>query len=462
MITAARSRQVRRKSARRHAPEQAPAAQPAGPRSVSARLVELQRSHGNAHVARLIATNRLGSVPGGGPSLQRAPGAPVSLNPRAAGGAGGGDAAADADPVATLGDGWKPIYKLISEQLGEEKLKEHAKTLAGKGVDLLISQAKGAKPDPNFLAKAQLDLLGTMLSDHAKQVAEAWVGSPEGKAFADRLKTISKEAPGVVLAAAIAAAAVAYLANPDLPEITKKFDLFKGVSAEGTIDIGKLQSMTVQKAALALKYSSKHFSAGVSGEYVGEGDKKGATLGANASVGEKDIKFKSAIKLNPDGTVKVDLGPAIDVKKFGMETGVSITGSDMSAIIGIKIGDKEQYVSAKTKIDPDGKVSLDLGIKAGGLQIEGKAKGIGSDKVSGEASLTGTNIFGVKGLDAKGTMKFTNAGIANASGSLSYAKDTKQGKVFISFSGETVHGDSKKEGPPIGAQGVVGIGFRFK
>jgi hypothetical protein len=325
---------------------------------------------------------------------------------------------------------------------------------------VLIEQAKGAK-DADFLAKAQIDLLGTMLSDHAKKVAEEWVTSPAGKAFRERLLTITKEAPGVVVAAAIAVAAAAYLANPDLPEIAKKFEILKGLSAEGKLDIGKVQTLAVQKASAALNFTSKHFSAGLSAGYVGEGEKKGTTLGASASIGDKDVKFKSALKLNPDGSVVVDLGPAIDVKKFGMETGVSITGDDMAAIVGIKIGDKETYVSGKTRIESDGKVTLELGIKAGGLEVEGKAKGIGGDKASGEASLKGVNIFGVKGLDAKGTMKFS-PGTVTAGGSVSYATDTKHGKVFISFSGETLHGDPKKEGPPIGAQGVIGVGFRFK
>jgi hypothetical protein len=450
-------RQPRRNAIRRRRLIESTGGPALSQRDVPARLVELQRTHGNAYVSRLIQTNRVREATG--QSVQRDPAAPLSLNPRAAGG-GSGVAAEEADPSAAMGDGWKPIYKLISEQLGEAKLKEYAKTLASKGVDLLISQAKDGK-DTSFLDKAQLDLLGTMLADHAKTVAEGWVASPEGKIFRERLLTITKDAPGVVVAAALAGAAIAYLANPDLPELNKKFDLFKGLSAEGTVDIGKIQSMTVQKAAGALKFTSSHFKAGLSGEYVGEGDKKGTTLGASAAISDKEISFKTAMKLNPDGSVKIDLGPAIDMKKFGMETGVSITGSDMSAIVGIRIGDKDTFVSAKTKVDPDGKVSLDLGLKAGGIEAEGKVKGIGTDKTSGEASLTGTNIFGVKGLDAKGTLKFS-PGTVNAGGSISYSADTKQGKAFISFSGETLHGDPKKEGPAIGAQGVIGVGFRFK
>lgn len=88
--------------------------------------------------------------------------------------------------------------------------------------------------------------------------------------------TISREAPEVVVAVAIAAAAVAYMANVDMPEIAKKIDLAKGLTAESKLDIGKVQQLTVQQAKLALSYTSTHFSAGVSGAYAGEGDNKAA------------------------------------------------------------------------------------------------------------------------------------------------------------------------------------------
>lgn len=429
------------------------------PRDTPARLVELQRIHGNAYVSRLIANNRVAEATGR--PLQRDAAAPVSLNPRAASAPAGGDAAA-ADPATALGDGWKPIYKLISEQLGEDKLKEYGKTLAGKGVDVLISQAKGAKPD-DFLAKAQVDLLGTMLADHAKTVAEEWVASPAGKAFRERLLTITKEAPGVVVAAAIAAVAAAYLANPDLPEIKKKFDVFKGMSADAMLDIGKLQELAVQKASLALKYSTKHVDLNLKGSYADEEQKKpGYTAGGGVALKGKDFKFKSDLTLDTEGKVTLDLGQAIDVGKFGMETGVSISGGDMAAIVAVKVGDKETYVSGKTRVEADGKVSLELDFKGGGLEIGGKAKDVGGAGMAGQASLKGKDIFNFKGLDATANVSFGAGGVKSAGGSISYSTDTKVGKVFLNVSGETMHaGADKDKATPIGFQGVVGVGIRF-
>ena len=421
-----------------------------------ATVLGLQRSIGNARVAAVLG-ERGHQVAG---KVQRDPApapvpAPVPVAP-----GGPAQQAPGENPVGGPDAGWAPIAKLIEEQLGPEKIKEYAKSLAGKGVDLLIAQVKDATSEKDFVAKAQVELLGTMLSEAAKKDAEIIASSDAAKAFRERLLTITSEQPAIVIAAAIAAAAVAYLANVDIPEISKKIEVLKGLTAEGKLDIGKIQQLTVQQASAALKYTSTHFSAGVSAGYVGEGDKKGTSAGANLSVGDKEIQFKGSLDVKPDGTVKVDLGQAIDLKKFGLESGVSITGDKMAAVISVKIGDKETYVSGKTTVGQDGQVSLDLGIKAGGLTVGGKATGLGGDKPAGEGSLTGTDIFGLKGLDAKAQIKFGAAGVTSASGSVTYGTDTKHGRAYISFSAQTVAGEKKDEAP-IGAQGVIGVGFTF-
>jgi len=355
------------------------------------------------------------------------------------------------------------MYKLISEHLGEAKLKEHAKDLAGKGVDLLIAQVKEASSEADFVGKSQIELLGKMLTDQAKKDAETIAASPAAKALKERLLVITNERPEVLIAAAIAAAAVAYLANPDLPEITKKLEIAKGLTGEGKLDLGKVQQLSVQQASLALKYTSTHFSAGASAAYAGEGDKAGASGSANVAVGAKDIQFKGTLKVNPDGTVKLDLGQAIDVKNFKMETGVAIEGDKTAAIIGVRVGDKDTHVSGKTSVTSEGHVSLDLGIKAGDLTASGKLSGLGSDKLSGEASATAANIFGVRGLDANGSIKFGPAGVTSAGGGVTYSADTQAGRAYINFKAEAIPpAGGGKDAAAIGAQGVVGIGFRFK
>ena len=352
--------------------------------------------------------------------------------------------------------------KLVAEQLGEAKLKEYAKTLAGKGVDLLVAQVKGASSESDFVSKAQAELLGKMLSEQAKKDAEAIAASPAAKALRERLLIISSEQPSVIIAAAIAAAAIAYLANPDLPELAKKLELAKGLTAEGKLDLGKVQQLTVQQASLALKYSSTHFSAGASAGYAGEGDKAGASGSGNVAVGAKEIQFKGSLKVDPDGSVKMDLGQAIDVKKFQLETGVSIQGDKMAAVVSVKVGDKDTYVSGKTTVSSEGHVSLDLGIKARDLSVTATATGLGSDKAAGEATVTAANIFGFRGLDANGSVKFGPAGVTSAGGGVTYSADTKAGRAFINFKAETLAGaGAGKDAAPIGAQGVIGVGIRF-
>lgn len=400
----------------------------------------LQRTAGNRAVSRSLPSQ-----------IQRSP---------AAGAAPPAQSVPGTSPAGGIDPGWAPIHKLIAEQLGEEKIKEHAKALAGKGVDLLMAQVKDAASEQDFVARSQVGLIGTMLSEQAKKDAETLVLSDAGKAFRERLLAISRESPETVVAAAIAAAAVAYLANVDMPEIAKKIDLAKGLTAEGKLDIGKVQKLTVQQAKLALNHTSTHFSAGVSGAYAGEGDKQGASGEANASVGGKEFQFKAAVKVNPDGSAKLDLGQAIDISKVHIETGGTIDKDNMAAIVAVKVGGKDSYVSGKTTVTQDGKVSVDLGIKTGDFKFTGAATGLGTGAPGGEASVTASNIFGFKGLDAEGKVKFTAGGLTSASGGVTYSADTKRGTAFISFKGETVPG-GEKDGPPIGAQGVIGVGFRF-
>lgn len=408
------------------------------------RILDLQQAAGNRAVSRSLAGIQRDPAASGPPAPAPAP----------------AQAAPGTNPAGGMDSGWAPIYKLIAEQLGEEKLKEHAKTLAGKGVDLLMAQVKDATSEQDFVAKSQVALIGTMLTAQAKKDAEALVLSDAGKALRERLLTISRESPETVVAAAIAAAAVAYMANIDMPEIAKKVELAKGLSAEGKLDIGKIQQLTVQQAKLALSYTSTHFSAGASGSYAGEGDKQGASGEANAAIGGKEFQFKAAVKVNPDGSAKLDLGQAIDISKVHIETGGTIEKDNMAAIVAVKVGGKDSYVSGKTTVTQDGKVSVDLGIKTGDFKFTGAATGLGTDKPGGEASVTASNIFGFKGLDAEGKVKFTAGGLTSASGGVTYSAETKRGTAFISFKGETVPG-AEKDGPPMGAQGVIGVGFRF-
>lgn len=396
-------------------------------------LLRMQRTVGNAQVGRFLAQRDAAKGP-----AQQAPGE---------------------SPSGGVSSGWEPIYKLIAEQLGEDKFKEHAKTLAATAVDLLMAQVKDAKSEADFVAKANVALMGTMLSAEAKKRAAELASSEAGKALRERLRVISKEEPGLVLAAALAAAAAAVAANADIPELSKKLELAKGLTAEGGIDFGKVQELTVKKASLALTFSSKSVSPVAAG---GESGKEGEGKEGEVDKEKKrEVTFKGDLKMQEDGSAVVDLGQVIQVDKLQLGSGVSINKDDMAAIVSIKVGDKDTYVSGKTKVEGDGKVSLDLGIKAGDLEISAKAAGLGGGKPTGEASVSGKNLFDLKGFDAKGSIKIGPAGITSASASAKYNIETKSGTAFIAFDFETIPG-KEKDTPPIGAQGVVGVGFSFR
>lgn len=436
-IRAARSQQTgRRRPGPSTAVGRAPGRERQGDGNAHADVLHLQQSLGNARVARLIESRRIARAPAAAPPT--------------------GKGEAEQAPPGPAGD---PLQKLILEQLGEDKLKEHGKKLAGKSVDFLMSQVKDANSEADFVSKAQIGLIGTMLTDQAKADAEALLKSDAGKALRERLATITKDEPGVIVAAAIAAAAIAYMANPDLPEIKKKVTVIKGLTAEGTLDLGKIQDLTVQKAGLALKYSRKQFSFAASASWE-EGEKKEGEAEA-LSLNPRDTEFKGDLEVDKGGKAKVNLSQAIEVDKLKIESGVEIVKDDMAAIVAVKVGDKEQHVSTKAKVRPDGTFDIDLGIKSGDFELTGSGKDLRGDKPTGEVALESKNSFRVKGLDLKAKVSFGSAGVAGASGSAAYNFDTKGGKAYISFTGETVAGPEKGS-PPIGVQGVLGVGFRFK
>lgn len=79
----------------------------------------MQRLAGNRAVSRSLADESQRDPSAAGPP------APATGGPA--------QSAPGTNPAGGMDPGWAPFNKLISEQLGEEKIKEHAKTLAGKG-----------------------------------------------------------------------------------------------------------------------------------------------------------------------------------------------------------------------------------------------------------------------------------------------------------------------------------------
>ena len=120
-----------------------------------AAILELQRTVGNARVSRLLSGAAARKREGGEAQRTGEPGSRIQRDPAPANPGGPAQQGPGEEPKGGPDPAWAAISKLIAEQLGEDKIKEYAKSLAGKGVDLLIAQVKDATTEKDFVAASQ-------------------------------------------------------------------------------------------------------------------------------------------------------------------------------------------------------------------------------------------------------------------------------------------------------------------
>jgi len=264
------------------------------------------------------------------------------------------------------------VYDLVKSQLGDAKLKEYAAKVAKSGADLLMSKVSGATSAADLASQVPVETLGKWLADDITKAVVEILASPAGVKAKQAILTQAKTDPGSIIALSLAALTAAALANAEIPELDKKFDLGAGFSGQAGANLGKFQDIALKHVKLGLSYSSKYFRASTSGEYTGEStpavgkqtaqQPAGFSAAAEAATGPKEVEFKSGVSVNPSGEFKLDIGPSIDLKKFGLTATATYAAPKGWLGVGqLRLGTKSNYWMPKLTVNNDGKLNFELG-----------------------------------------------------------------------------------------------------
>ena len=348
------------------------------------------------------------------------------------------------------------VYDLLKEQLGEAKLKEYAKQIAGKATELLMEQVQGATGEQDVIEKARMKDIAAALSKDLAQVVQGILQSPQGKALQEALLSQTKQDPGFAIVMVILGLAGMVAANADIPKLDKTIKLGAGFSASGKADLGKFRDIVAKQVQVGLNYTSEYFRAGVQGGYKGEGEQKGFYAGANAEVGKDAVEFKTDFNIFQNGEFKLNAQNALDFKKLGLTTGVSYSNIKGWKGVGeFRLGEKTHYLSTKVEVAGDGKVGLhfdhkfvhDLVVLSNSLKLEGNKTSYVS-----EAQLK--NLFGTEGFNVGANMiadlnhpSVRELGLKADLKLLGDPKDANKPTLFLNFNASYLAGkDGKKDG----------------
>lgn len=344
-------------------------------------VLQLQQQYGNAWVQRHLADG----------TLQRE-------DDKKSEAKAGGKSESGFDPAQWVGG---EIYDALKKELGDEKLKEYAKQIAGKATELLMEQVKGAAGEQDIIEKARLKEIAAALEKDLGQAVQSIFQSPQGKAVKEALLKKTKQDPGFAIVMVLLGLAAAAAANADIPKLDQTFNLGKGFKAGGKAELGKFQAIVLKQVQASLGFTSEYFRANVAGSYAGEGEQKGFAGQAGVAVGTDEVEFKSDFKIHQNGEFNVEAQNAFDFKKFGLTAGGSFNSiKGWKGIAELRLGEKTHYLSTKVNVGQDGKTGLqfdhklirDLVVLSNSLKLEGN-----KTTLTNEAQLK--DLFGAEGLN---------------------------------------------------------------
>ena len=279
------------------------------------------------------------------------------------------------DPATRLKRAQESWEKLFGEKIGAELFALVSKHLsvtelsgyAHSGVAAIADAAGGLiKPTEAGASggivdtKAEAEALNKLIAALAKDVAvsaDAWLDSEKGQKLAQSISQWVQEHPGwttgIVVTSAITAAVVAYLQNVDVPELEKKFKLADGLTATAALDLGKIQSLSIQAAKATLAYQTEGFEGSVSLNHDGEKDVNSLTAkvsGAGALGHAVTVDGKADAIIRDDGSLRLSASGGLDSslgrQPVRAEAGVSQTQQD-----GTTTSEK---VTASVRLGEDG------------------------------------------------------------------------------------------------------------
>jgi len=315
------------------------------------------------------------------------------------------------------------LFDLIKEHVSPKALEGYAK----QGVEAIVGEVPGLAGElgRDKGESAALSKFVKALMPALEEQATKWVESEGGqKIYAaisdwvmDHPKTVAISA-GV---AAIAAAVGAVVADMDVPELKQTFKLGKGLEASAGIDLGKIQSLSVQAANAGLSYKSEGLNASISGEYKKGKDGKDDTYSATLEAGTKNevaggtLNTKGKATIDQDGVVKVEVDGGFKTKvkdtPLAVAAGVDTqTGEKAATNVdgSISFGEKGNATTAKGTYNvTDGsftvnldKTAMDGALKAG-TEYSSDKDGVVTQGINGSYKASDRTTFTAKAGENK-------------------------------------------------------------
>ncbi len=151
------------------------------------------------------------------------------------------------------------LADLILEHLSEDALVAYVTP----SIEALVAGAQeGAAESDHGLSDADLETAFSELDQKLTLAAAQLFGRLQAD---QRLAQVAKDQPELALAAALAGVVIWALTNPDLPALSLKKDLGGGHALKGTVDLGRLQSLALDRLAVEWSWSADDTSAKLEG-----------------------------------------------------------------------------------------------------------------------------------------------------------------------------------------------------
>jgi hypothetical protein len=348
------------------------------------------------------------------------------------------------------------LFSQIREHVSAADLldygKEGTKAMAdAAGGMFSATDGMGGLIDTDKEAAALNKFLGAV-GPKVQELTDKWLASKSGQKVLTAISQFTEEHPLIVVssvgAAAIGAAIAAYCANVDIPEFEKMFKIGKtGLSAGGSIDLGKIQKLAVQAATLTVKYERGKFNVSVSGSQDKEGEHSGKlSVAHSGSIGDTEMSGKGLAKIKEDGTVELEVDGGLKTLVAGTPLDLSLSGKHSD-------GNKEKTSVGGSLIIGDAKgehqkLSGEYDAVTGALRIRTDYKADGNtyyteDKRNAEGDVTNTrglnlqlgentdlslkDTMGPEGYGAYGKFSAKDIGGSGLTASLGHGSGTLEG-----------------------------------
>jgi hypothetical protein len=267
------------------------------------------------------------------------------------------------------------LYKAVIKQVTLEKMSK----IASSGVNATFKQiGKMVKTGDKDVDPAEVDAGMKALVDRFGKDAEDWVQSEDGQKLQAALVGLVDANPVAITVLALIAAAAAYMANVEIPELKEQFDLGGGFSGGVAVNLGTIQKIAIQKLEANLNYTAGQFSASVTTFEEGDVSRTGANaslevnkqlrLGLsggeteNKLAGDKTTRFDASANIKPSDKLGINVsgGKSSDGKtRFGADANYNLRKASIR-VSGSKHDDDKTHFGAGVNWKPSAKTSIDV------------------------------------------------------------------------------------------------------